>query len=119
MHRVLVCGGRDFSDAGYLFVVLDHYQREASGFECIIQGCARGADTLAGEYGDARGIYVLPFPADWERDGRAAGPIRNGRMLREGRPTLVIAFPGGRGTADMIHQARAAGVPVLEIPARV
>ena len=56
------------------------------------------------------------FPADWIRHGRAAGPIRNEQMLREGCPDLVVAFhddPGlGRGTADMVRRALAAGVPV-------
>jgi hypothetical protein len=116
-YRVLVCGGRDYSDADWLFGVLDHYHR-AGAFECIIQGCARGADTLAGEWADARGVPVLPFPADWKRDGNAAGPIRNAQMLREGRPSFVVAFPGGNGTDDMKRQAKRAGVPVLEIPPR-
>lgn len=118
-YRVLVCGGRDFTDAGYLFAVLDHYHRETGAFECVIQGCARGADTLAGEWADARNVPVLPFPADWDSHPRAAGPIRNAQMLREGRPSFVVAFPGGNGTEDMKRQARRAGVPVLEIPRRV
>lgn len=45
-------------------------------------------------------------------NGKAAGPIRNQRMLDEGKPDLVVAFPGGRGTADMVRRAKAAGVPV-------
>ena len=50
------------------------------------------------------------FPADWKVRGRAAGHIRNQQMLDEGRPHLVVAFPGGRGTADMVRRARAAGI---------
>ncbi|MEM9912925.1 MAG: hypothetical protein AAF922_19365 [Pseudomonadota bacterium] len=46
--------------------------------------------------------------------GRAAGPIRNKEMLDEGCPDLVVAFPGGRGTANMVKQAQAAGVEVLD-----
>lgn len=57
---------------------------------------------------------VRAFPADWHRDGKAAGPIRNRRMLLEGMPDLVVAFPGGRGTADMVRRARAAGIEVVE-----
>lgn len=120
-HRVLVCGGRDFNDADYLFAVLDHYYREAGAFECVIQGCARGADTLAGEWADARNIPVLPFPvtpAEWAFKGKRAGHERNAQMLREGRPSFVVAFPGGAGTADMMRQARRAGVPVLDVPRR-
>jgi hypothetical protein len=58
------------------------------------------------------------FPADWVRHGRAAGPVRNTRMLNDGEPDLVIAFPGGHGTADMVKQARAAGIEVREIGPR-
>lgn len=44
----------------------------------------------------------------------AAGPIRNSRMLREGKPDLVLAFPGHGGTADMVKQAGEAGVGVMK-----
>lgn len=112
--RALVCGGRDFSDADFLNAELDRLHRER-GFTVLIEGCARGADQLAGLWADSRGVEHLKFPADWERLGRKAGPIRNQQMLREGRPDLVIAFPGGRGTANMIQQARAANVEVIEV----
>ncbi len=57
------------------------------------------------------------YEADWHEHGRAAGPIRNARMIAEGRPDLVIAFPGGRGTADMVSRARKAGIEVREVSA--
>jgi UDP-N-acetylmuramoylalanine-D-glutamate ligase len=49
------------------------------------------------------------FPAG---HGNAAGPIR---MLKEGKPNYVVAFPGGPGTRDMVNKAKAAGVPVVEV----
>ena len=132
LHRVLVCGGRDYSDKARLFAILDHYHREAGSFECLIHGAASGADSLAGEWAVARAVPVLPFPAVWDdltthpvvtrhrRDGTPynvlAGSIRNTRMLREGSPTVVIAFPGGKGTADMVRKSHMANVPVLVIP---
>jgi acyl-CoA synthetase (NDP forming) len=61
--------------------------------------------------------HVTSFPANWKKHGKSAGPIRNQLMLDVGKPDLVIAFPGGSGTADMIRRARKAGVPVKEIPA--
>jgi hypothetical protein len=73
-----------------------------------------GADSLAAAWAMSRGIPTLAFPADWKKDGKAAGFIRNATMLRDGRPELVVAFPGGKGTAHMVNLARAAGVPVLE-----
>lgn len=116
MVRVLVCGGRDFRDQSRLCAILDHYHA-TNPFSLLIHGAARGADSLAGRWAAERGIPIEAFPANWDRDGRTAGPIRNAQMLREGRPDVVIAFPGSRGTADMIRQAQRASVPVLEIPA--
>lgn len=115
-HRVLVCGGRDFVDAKRVWSVLDHYLTLGDDFKCLIHGAARGADSLAGEWAIARSVPVLAFPADWTTHGNSAGPIRNAQMLREGAPTLVIAFPGGSGTRDMVSRSKRAQLPVLEIP---
>ncbi len=115
--RVLVCGGRDFTDRAAVFAALDRLARER-GVALLIHGAARGADTLAGDWAASRGVFTHAFPADWQRDGRAAGPIRNQRMLVEGKPDGVVAFPGGIGTADMIRRATAAGIKVWE-PANV
>jgi YspA, cpYpsA-related SLOG family len=112
--KVLVCGGRQFDDAETLAARLSEIHRDQAITE-IIEGGAVGADTLAREFGEHKGIPVRTFPADWDTHGRAAGPIRNRQMLDEGKPDLVVAFPGGRGTANMVKQARAAGVKVLEI----
>lgn len=111
--RVLVCGGRDFDDREFLREVLDALAREHV-IDVVIHGDAVGADRMAGEWARLAGIRELAFPADWEKYRRAAGPIRNRQMLVEAAPDVVVAFPGGRGTANMIRQARAAGVPVHE-----
>jgi len=92
--RVLVCGGRAFDDREKLFQSLDR-QHAVTPFSLLIEGGARGADQLAMSWAHERGIEHLRFDADWEARGRAAGPIRNQRMLDEGRPDVVIAFPGG------------------------
>ena len=80
----------------------------------VIEGEARGADTLAREYGERHGIPVLAFPADWNKHGRAAGPIRNKQMLTEGKPELVVAFrgPNSKGTQNMIDQSKKSNIPV-------
>ena len=92
---------------------LDAIHREKT-ITRLIHGAARGADSLAAAWARSRGIPALAFPADWKQDGKAAGFIRNARMLRDGRPELVVAFPGGNGTAHMVKLARSAGVTVLE-----
>lgn len=112
--KVLVCGGRDYDDRDKLFAVLDraHFLNPIT---TIISGCAKGADDLGARWAHRRGIGVHYFMADWSKFGRAAGPMRNQAMLVDGNPDIVIAFPGGRGTADMVRRARAAGVPVLDV----
>lgn len=125
--KVLVTGGRkygwfrrapfeygpeivDGAAVGLLFETLD-----GTGCTELCHGGARGADSWAGEWAKTRNIPCRVFRADWKLDGRAAGPIRNRRMLREFQPELVVAFPGGKGTADMVAIAEAAGIPVLKV----
>lgn len=109
--RVLVCGGRDYHDRDHIWNTLV----SIPDVTCIIHGCATGADSEAMIVAEALGIKHAPFRADWHTHGKAAGPIRNQRMLDEGKPDLVVAFPGGRGTADMVKRAKAAGIPVREV----
>jgi hypothetical protein len=112
--RILVCGGRRFADSDKLNRTLD--QAHAAGpITVLIHGLATGADTLAAEWAERNDVPVKGYRADWKTYGKRAGPLRNGLMLSLGHPKLVIAFKGGDGTKDMVKQARAAGVPVLEI----
>jgi hypothetical protein len=112
--RVIVCGGRSFTDRDMLFAVLDalNTRRPVS---LLIEGGARGADVMAGAWADARGIGHQMFAADWQAQGPSAGPIRNQRMLDEGRPDLVVAFEGRRGTAHMKRIALEAGIEVFDV----
>lgn len=113
---MLVCGGRDYADKRAVYHTLDRIALEHP-IGCIISGCATGADTLALDwaYDDVHHptVAVDRYRADWRTHGRSAGPIRNQRMIDEGKPDLVVAFAGGRGTADMIRRAEAAGIRVI------
>lgn len=113
--RVLVCGGRDYGNYDYLKTFLSALQVVEAPFSCIIHGAARGADTMAGTYARRHNIPLEECPANWEVHGKSAGIIRNKQMLDEGKPDLVVAFPGGSGTAHMVKIAKAAGVRVIEI----
>jgi len=107
--RVIVCGGRDYAD--YSAVARALHQNGVSELAC---GGATGADSLAYDWAWKTGKPCKLFYADWKQHGKAAGPIRNQQMLDEFKPDAVIAFPGGKGTADMVRRARAAGVRVVE-----
>ena len=111
--KLLVCGGRDFTDRAAVFAALDRADAKRPVM-LLIHGAARGADTLAGEWAAARGVTVAECPADWQTHGKAAGSIRNQQMLGLYAPDGVVAFPGGSGTADMVRRARGAGIPVWE-----
>jgi hypothetical protein len=114
--RVLVCGGRDYTDRAALYAELDRLHAEYS-FGTIISGGASGADALAVEWAQAQGIATQVFAAEWGTFGRrgSASSLRNARMLAESRPDIVVAFPGGHRTANMVKQAKAAGVWVLTV----
>ncbi len=112
-RTVLVCGGRSYRDRRRVYGALDtaHIHRNIT---MVITGGATGADAIAADWAADRDIGLLEFSADWSQ-GRKAGPLRNQKMLDEGKPSLVIAFPGGRGTADMIRRAEAAGISVARV----
>ena len=112
--RVLVCGGRDLDDQWFVVNELDRLDVQRGPIDVVIHGCATGADTHAEIWASMHKRKVIGMRAEWDRLGKAAGPIRNARMLRQ-HPDLVVAFPGGRGTADMVAKARAAGVEVIEV----
>lgn len=115
-RRVLICGGRDFYNYDLFNRTMDQL---LPWFDLndlvIIEGDADGADNLAFNWAMTRGLPVITMAAGWHYHGNSAGPIRNGWMLRFAMPDLVVAFPGGSGTANMIAQARKAGVDVLEV----
>jgi hypothetical protein len=115
--RVLVCGGRDFGDVGLMISVLDRLHTEKS-FTVLIHGNARGADRIADAWAWRTGVpresYGLP-QGEWDELGKKAGPLRNQRMLDEGKPDLVVAFPGSGGTKDMVRRAAKAGVAIHEV----
>lgn len=124
--RVLVCGGRDYTDREFVFETLYALARALrlegqGGIARIIEGGASGADTFAREWareiGTGRTTYYVT-PAMWREHCKRAGCLRNRRMLVEGKPDLVVAFPGGAGTTMMVKLARDARVPVRAFSGR-
>lgn len=112
--KVLVCGGRRYSDWPKFCEVLNDYH-DRKNITHIIEGGADGADRYAYRYAIINGIQSVQCVANWGHHGDAAGPVRNRAMLDLG-PDLVIAFPGGKGTANMVRISKTLGIPVLEVP---
>jgi predicted polyphosphate/ATP-dependent NAD kinase len=111
--RVLVCGGRNYSDEERVNSVLDSLHKEHR-FAELIEGGAKGADRLARLWAAKRGVKTTTVRANWLQYGRAAGIIRNTIMI-EKHPDLVVAFPGGSGTADMMAKAKKHSIPLIEV----
>lgn len=116
--RTLVCGGRKFKNVDLLANSLNDIHQSRGPITHLIEGEAPGADLMARAWAILHRIPVLPYPAEWGRYGKEAGFKRNRQMIEEGKPDLVVAFPGGRGTRSMISIAKIAGVEVIEFPRR-
>lgn len=123
MHYQLIAGGRDFRDTAWM---TDHIEyvagRDAQAGRdlVVVEGGARGADSLARLVADHFGLQVVEFEAEWDRYGKSAGYRRNEQMARflkhcqrKGHTVSVVLFPGGRGTAHMREIAKSFGLPVF------
>ncbi len=112
--KILVCGGRRYSNYQFVNSVLNdlHASRKIT---CLVHGDATGADALAKNWAVANNVTSKAYPANWNHDGKAAGPIRNQKMLDINTDIeVVVAFDGGTGTADMVRRAKKAGIEVKE-----
>lgn len=113
----LICGGRKFCDANKFDLTLtEHILRTGIVPDSIISGGAYGADTLTKMWAKSKKIQFYEYRAQWGRYGKSAGILRNIEMLEHGKPDLVIAFPGGKGTDHMIKISIAADVETIIVP---
>jgi len=107
--RVLVCGSRKWRSTTRILARLASLPEGS----VIMHGAAQGADRCADRAARGLDLEVEEYPADWKRDGKRAGILRNLDML-EAHPDLVLAFWDGksRGTAHVIREAQRRGIPV-------
>lgn len=122
--KVLIAGSRGWHDPAPLNALLAGLDVLAEGAGqklTIIHGDARsGADLLADTLGRQWGAKVVREPADWDVYGKAAGPIRNQRMIDNHRPDVVYAFRASgksNGTDDLVKRAQRAGIPTYVVAA--
>jgi len=110
--RILFTGGRDFADQELLdrniAILVPWFADEF----CVIQGGAKGLDKMAKDWAHKFGFPCLTVEANWDYYNKGAGHVRNGWMLQWGLPHLLVAFPGGPGTANMVKQAKLINLPI-------
>lgn len=112
MTRILITGSRHWTDRETVMAAL---VGEWSGPDGVLVSgaCPTGADRMAEEMWEFLGGVVQRHPADWDRYGKKAGPIRNQEMVDLGADIcLAFPLPDSRGTVDCVKRARAAGIPV-------
>lgn len=134
MTTILICGGRSYGimprefhhdaadrlreqarqERGRLFVIMRSAVERLSATR-FVMGDATGADYLATGWSKDNGVDCKVYPADWQQYGDKAGPIRNRQMLEQELPSAVIAFPGSKGTRNMVGLAERAGVRVIRV----
>jgi len=101
-------------DRKRIFQTLSEIHRDRT-IEVLLHGAASGADLLSVAWADKNGLRATSFPANWTLDGKLASRKRNERIFSEGRPDLLVAFPGRRGTAELVGLAKTHGIPVIEL----
>ena len=106
--RYVVTGGRNNNNIEAVNKAISELPDDA----VIVNGGAKGIDALCAIVAKKRGLRVETFNAEWEKYGMAAGPIRNAKMLENA--DYLIAFYGGKGTADCVKQATSKGIPIIE-----
>jgi len=115
--RTVIFGSRDFTNTALLNKALDQLH-EVYKFSLVIDGVARGVDTLAHNWAVRNCIPTAREPAQWNKYGKAAGPIRNELMITKYHPELAIAFPGGNGTRHMTGLCHEYGLLVKTVRPR-
>lgn len=125
---LIICGSRVFDDPEFLFRKLDSLTRKLDKKKLtIVTGAQRskapdghwhGADFFAEKWAKENWCNLLRFHADWQKHGKAAGPIRNTEMLEESGATVLVAFRAdgpSPGTDDVVTKARKKGLKVIVV----
>jgi len=111
--KVIIAGGRDFTDYKYLCQVCDYMLQNQNSAEIeIVSGTARGADKLGEQYAKEKGYKIAYFPADWDAFGKSAGYRRNVEMAEYGDVLIAFWDEKSTGTKHMIDIARDKGMRV-------
>lgn len=118
--RVVVTGGRDYTDTDWIDAVLLTVKAtvervQGTTMQLAHGACPTGVDMLADRWARREDVVTVPYPAEAYGAWPSCGPIRNKAMLDDQQPHLVVAFPGGRGTQHCVAQARERGLRVFQV----
>ena len=112
-YRLVVAGCRNYTD--YLRVsreIKKYIEELGSGYSIIIvSGCSNGTDALGERFADNHKLKVEKYPAEWNKYGRAAGPLRNAQMAKVADGIIVFWDGASKGTKNMIESAKKENKP--------
>jgi hypothetical protein len=111
--KTIIAGGRDFHPYPEHTALLDSLHKRLK-ISLVLSGTQRGADRFGENWAITWGIPVKQYPPDWEAHGRSAGPVRNAQMAKDA--DVLILFPGGAGTRNMLQCARRQNLLIVLIP---
>lgn len=111
MNKLIIAGGRNYILHRHDIRLLDLILEKHNIVEVVSGGCS-GADLCGERWAEENYIKIKRFPADWDKYGKAAGPIRNREMAEYA--DIVALFPGGNGTESMKLEARKAGIKIYD-----
>ena len=108
--KTIIAGSRTLDDPEPLLLAIDNCPWTIT---TIISGRAKGADTIGEAYAEAFGIPVMSFPADWDKQGKSAGRIRNEEMAKVAQACIVLWDGISPGSKNMIGLAKTYGLPLM------
>jgi hypothetical protein len=107
--KTIIAGGRDVYDYAILLAAIEEANFTITE---VVSGGAKGADALGEQYAESMNLTLKIYPADWEKNGRAAGPIRNRQMAEYGEQLIALWDGKSRGTKNMIEAATKKGLTI-------
>lgn len=110
--KTIIAGCRDFTDINLLKQKVDYYREHTNPITEIVSGGATGADAMGEAYALLNGIPIKGFPANWNKHGKAAGPIRNRQMAQYAECLIAVWDGKSKGTKNMIEEMNKLKKPV-------
>ena len=113
--RIVVCGGRANSALGIVEQELTKLHRREN-VTIVSHGCSGAHASAIESWARSQGVAIVRYPPNWELFGQRAERLRNTFMLHDSRPDLVVAFPSGHATSDLVRRAISADIAAIKLP---